>query len=136
MSDAARLVRRWIGEVWNDRRLDSIDLFVAPDFVGHHEGGETRGVERWKMMFFSFMTAFPDMYMGIEDIIADGERVALRWHATGTHTGPGLPIAPVGRPFDVRGTTWFRVEDGRIAEMWDCWNLDGLLVSLAAPAFA
>jgi steroid delta-isomerase-like uncharacterized protein len=136
MRDTAALARRWIMEVWNARRLEAAGGLATSDLLGHHEGGDTNGLDQWKQMFGSFMSAFPDLHLAIEDVVADGSRAAVRWRATGTHTGPGLPVGPTGRAIDVRGTTWFRCEGGRIVEAWDCWNLDGLLASLVAPAVA
>ena len=78
-------------------------------------------------MFFS---ALSDIHIEIEDILAEGDRAAVRWRATGRHTGEGFGFAPSKREINVRGTTWLVARDGKIVEGWDTWNLAGMLESL------
>ena len=70
--------------------------------------------------------AFPDLRITIEDIVAEGDRVAVRARWTGAHRGP-LPIVPVpvgNRPFSFTGMVFWRVRDHQIAERWA--NIDRL----------
>jgi steroid delta-isomerase-like uncharacterized protein len=129
--DARELGRRWFEEVWNRRRDDEIDELMAPDAYGHVEGGEYRGPSGFREMQGMFLSALPDVHIEIEDIIADGDRAAVRWHARGTHAGEGLGVKASGRQIDIRGTTWLTVKDGKIVEGWDTWNLSAMLASLA-----
>lgn len=130
----ARLARRWFREVWNERRAEAVDELAAPDCLGHHENGESRGPAAWKQLFADFMSAFSELQLTVEDVIADDSGAVVRWRATGRHTGPGLGLEPTRRRFDLRGMTWLRFEDGRIVEGWDCWNLGGLVQQLSQPA--
>ena len=77
-----------------------------------------------------FLSALPDVRIVIEDVVSEGERVAVRWRAVGTHAGGGFGFAPTKRPVDVRGTTWLVVREGQIVEGFDTWNLGALLQSL------
>jgi steroid delta-isomerase-like uncharacterized protein len=132
-ADARELGRRWFEEVWNARRDESIDELLAPDSYGHVEGGDYRGPAGFREMQRVFLAALPDVRIEIEDILAEGDRAAVRWRATGTHSGDGFGFAATHKGIDVRGTTWLTARDGRITEGWDTWNLTGLLASLGAP---
>lgn len=128
--DARELGRRWFEEVWNQRIDPLIDQLMAPDAYGHVEGGEYQGPGGFREMQRIFLNALPDVHIEIEDILAAGDRAAVRWHARGTHSGEGFGFARSDRKIDVRGTTWLRVSDGKIVEGWDTWNLNGMLESL------
>lgn len=125
------LVRRWFAEVWNDKSLAAIDELAEPSSVGHTENGRLDGVAAWRRMFDSFVHAMPDLRTEIEDVIADDARAVVRWRFTATHTGPMEGIAPSHRSVEGRGTTWFRIADGRVVEAWDTWNQSAFLADLA-----
>lgn len=130
------LVRRWFAEVWNDKSLAAIDELAEPASVGHTESGRLEGVAAWRAMFDAFVHAMPDLRTEIEDVIADDQRAVVRWRFTGTHTHPMQGIAPTNRTVGGRGTTWFRIADGRVAEAWDTWNQAAFLDELARGAGA
>jgi predicted ester cyclase len=127
--------------------LDHYDAFVhrrdaeevrnqlAPDFVDHEmPPGTPPGPEaalRWGAMIHE---AFPDLKIRIEDIIADGDRVAVRASWTGTHRGkfPILDIYPTNRPFVLKGMVFWRISGDRIAERWATMDLFGLRKQLTA----
>ncbi|HEU4888859.1 MAG TPA: ester cyclase [Thermoanaerobaculia bacterium] len=129
-ADARELGRRWFEEVWNKRRDESIDELMDPDSYGHVEGGEYRGPAGFREMQGMFLRALPDVQIEIEDIIADGDRAAVRWHARGTHTGEGFGFEASNRSIDVRGTSWLVTRNGKIVEGWDTWDQSGMLASL------
>jgi predicted ester cyclase len=95
-ADPGTVARRWFEEVWNDRSDDAIEELMAPESHGHVEGGDVRGPEGFRNMRDMFFSALPDVRIEIEDILADGERVAVRWRAVGTHTGEGFGFRPRG----------------------------------------
>lgn len=128
--DAREIGRRWFEEVWNARRGETIDELMAPDSQGHIQGGEYRGPDGFREMQKTFLGALPDVHIEIEDILSEGDRAAIRWRARGNHTGEGFGFKASKRPIDVRGTTWMRVENGKVVEGWDTWDLTGLLASL------
>jgi predicted ester cyclase len=70
------------------------------------------------------------VHIEVEDILADGDRAAVRWRATGTHAGDGFGFAATKRGIDVRGTTWLIAKNGKIVEGWDTWNLNAMIASL------
>ncbi|MDG3006148.1 ester cyclase [Paludisphaera mucosa] len=129
------LSRRWFEEVWNERRADAIDELLSPEGVGHMESGDFVGVEPFRQVRDQFIAAFPDLRFEIEDMVADGDAVVVRWNVRGTHTGEGLGIAPCHRPVTARGMTWHRFHDGVMVEGWDAWNQGAFFQHLQeAPA--
>ncbi|HEY8505179.1 MAG TPA: ester cyclase [Gemmataceae bacterium] len=81
-----------------------------------------------------FLAAFPDLRVTVEGTVGEGDNVVVRWLATGTHTGEGLGLPPTGKHISIRGMTWIRFENGKMAEGWDCWNLGGLMQTLREAA--
>ncbi len=130
MTDTNRdLAIRWFQEVWNERRHETIDELFAADGVGHMEGGDGT-IADFKSARAGLLEAFPDFSVEVEDTVAEGDHVVVRWVATGTHHGRGLGIEATGRPVTFRGMTWLKFRDGKAVEGWDSWNLGGLLTSL------
>jgi steroid delta-isomerase-like uncharacterized protein len=124
---------RWMDEIWNQRRDEVIDELMHADAVGHMEGGDADGPEGFRRARAEFLDALPDLRIDVEDSVAEGDQVVLRWRVTGTHLGSGLGIPPSGRAVQARGMSWFRFRDGRMAEGWDSWDQSGLLKSLSPP---
>ena len=125
-ADPKTVARRWFEEVWNQRRDKVIDELMAHDSIGHLEDRDARGPADFRTNFAALAGAMPDLKVTIEDIVAEHERVAVRWHIAATHTGHAVG-APTGNPIDMRGTTWLTVRNGQIVEGWDTWNFGGLL---------
>jgi steroid delta-isomerase-like uncharacterized protein len=109
--------RRAIEEGWNRGNLAAIDELFAPDFV-EHQAGIAPGRDGVKRSIRSLRAAFPDLHLVVEDAIADGDRVWLRLHATGTHDGPFMGMPGTGRPFEITVIDIARVVDGRLVEHW------------------
>lgn len=120
---------RWFQQVWNERRTETIDELFGDDAVGHMEGGD-QDRAGFKTAREGLLDAFPDIQVKIEDTLADGEDVVVRWRVHATHTGGGLGLPATGRAVDFRGMTWMTFKDGVIVEGWDSWNLGALLESL------
>lgn len=122
--------RRWMHEIWNERREETIDELMAPEAVGHVESGTVIGSGPFKEYRAALLNAFPDLRISVEDAISNEDSVVVRWRVTATHLGDGLGMAATGRPVSFGGMTWFRISDGRAVEGWDAWNMGGLLESL------
>ena len=119
------IARRWHEEAINGRDPGVLDEIVAEDAV--HDGatfGEERGREASRRVLGALLGAFPDVRHTVEEAVAEGDLVALRWTATGTHEGEFQGIAPTGREATWTGINVFRIECGRIAEVWS--ETDGL----------
>ena len=112
--------------------VDSHDELYGDDWVGHFPGMPPLDVEGHRMYSKVMATAFPDLDRRIEDIVAEADRVVVRWSATGTHLGDMNGIPPTGKVATSSGITIFRVEDGRIVEEWAESDMLGLLQQLGA----
>jgi steroid delta-isomerase-like uncharacterized protein len=131
----AMLANRWFEEVWNQKRDDTMDALLAPNCAGFMEGqDEIMSAEAFKEIRARFLDAFPDLSMQVEDTIAEGDKVVVRWLAKATHRGGGLGIAPTGRSCEIRGLTWLEFEDGRVMRGWSHWDHGGLMRHLTDPS--
>jgi steroid delta-isomerase-like uncharacterized protein len=133
-STNSALVRRWLHEVWNERRDDTVHELMDPGAVGHLEGLATRGVDEFLRARSYLLDAFPDFRVTVDAIIADGDQVVVRWSATGSHRGQLLDAPPTGKAVAFHGITWFVLANGRIVEGWDVWNQGRLLAELQRAA--
>jgi steroid delta-isomerase-like uncharacterized protein len=126
------ICRRADEELFNRGNLDVADELFAVDYVYHDPtGGEDwRGPEGVKRYVSMFRTAFPDLHLTIEDQIAEGDKVAYRWTARGTHQGELMGIAPTGNRVTVTGIAIARLADGKIEEMWESSDALGLMRQL------
>jgi len=132
MSDARALVRRYYDEVLGGRRAEVLDELLAPGFVGHGAGGASADPADYRAAVAATHAAFPDLHIRIEDQLADGDRVATRWTAEGTHRGAYGGLPPTGRRISVSAIHIHRVEGDRLAELWEEIDLLGLLRQLGA----
>ena len=113
------VIRRLIEEVYNEGNLDVVDEVMAPDVFDHAAVPEHQhGIEAFKHVIQWVRAISSDVYFDIDDIIAEGDKVAVRMTASGTHTGPLRGIPPTGKSFSVDYVHWFRIADGKVAELW------------------
>ena len=133
--DNVKLACRWFEEVWNQKRPEAIEELSAQDGICHSVAGTITSPQDFRDKVHSgFIAAFPDLQIAIEDTLAQGDQVAVRWMARGTHTGEGMGMPPSNREVQFRGISWIRFRDGMMVEGWDCWDLHGLLQSLQPAA--
>lgn len=132
--DNTALSRRWFEEVWNRRRTEVVHELLLPDSIGHMEGGDVVGPEPFLKVHAEMVTTLPDLRVHVEDTVAQGDQVVVRWSASGTHSGKGMGCEPTGARVQFRGMTWLRFRDGKMVEGWDAWDLDGLMLKLRGQA--
>jgi steroid delta-isomerase-like uncharacterized protein len=126
------MTRRVLDEVWNQRNMDVIDELVARDFVFNDPmapPGAT-GVEAYRQFVHANLKAFPDLRLTIEEIIADRDIVAVRWHATGTHKGDLAGHGATGKKVSITGMNFNRVVNGKFVESWGNWDTHGMMHQL------
>lgn len=111
-----RLVRRFPEEVATEANYDLIDEICTADVVDRSPLGEVRGRDALKAHIESINTAFSDHSAAVEELVAEGETVAMRVTLSGRHTGEFMGFAPTDRTFEVSNAVLTRLEDGRIAE--------------------
>jgi len=116
------LGRRWFEEVWNKGRREAVAELLAPDAVIHDGGIDTAGLEGFS--FYERMRAtLSDLHVNVEDTIAEGDKLCVRWSFTARHTGDGLGIAPTGKTVHVTGISIIRVGGGKMVEGWQNWDM-------------
>ena len=121
------LVRRFFDEVMNEGRLDVVEEIFAPEYVNRHaHPGQTPGPEGVRQLVTNVRRAFPDLEETVDDLVAEGDRVALRLTLRGTHRGPFRGVEGTGRRVEVMGMAIVRVEDGRIPEGWFFFDRDAM----------
>jgi predicted ester cyclase len=121
--DEKRILIERLHEIWNTGHLELIPEVYAAEFVAHFPKGwgETASrdghagihgaIERLRV-------GFPDWHEEIQDMVIDGDKVAVRYHSSGTHLGPFEGRQPTGRKISVDELSIFRIADGRVAEQW------------------
>ena len=125
------LLRRWFEEVWNKGRAEAIDEMLAADGLVHGLSAETgvpiNGPAGFKPFHETFRGAFPEIEVTVEDVIAEGDKVAARCSVRGKHTGDHLGVAASNAPIEFTGIAIVRVADGKIVEAWN--NFDFLAMN-------
>lgn len=112
--------RIWVDGL-NRGDVSVADAAFASDCVVHITGvpAPFRGVSEWKEFVGGMLNAFPNLHFTMEDQLIQGDRVAFRWHATGTHDGPLGAAPPTGKTIAVDGLVVDRVVDGKVQERWE-----------------
>jgi predicted ester cyclase len=125
-------IATWVVEdVWNKGDFRLAPQMFTPQAVLHYGGRNipltpasgVQTVQRWR-------DAFPDFHFKLEDMIVQGNKIALRIPFTGTHLGKFWGLEPTGKKIDVTETLILRLEDGKIAEMWEDYDEYGMRIQL------
>jgi steroid delta-isomerase-like uncharacterized protein len=113
------LMRNYIEEAWNKGNLDFIDKNFSSDFVSHGTlPGQPTNRDGVKRVIGTIRNAIPDLHITIEDMLAEGDKVASRWVTKGTHKGDLMGAKPTGNKISVSETVVVRVKDGKVVEGW------------------
>jgi steroid delta-isomerase-like uncharacterized protein len=133
MSDENKaVVRRVVGEHWNKKKLAlAAELFTTKITV-HSPDGEWHGQEGYAQPYDSYLTAFPEFKVNTDEMIADGNKVVLRYTFTGTHQGPLASIPASGRKVTVPAVAIFRLARGRVDELHFFWDRLALMQQIGA----
>ncbi|MFJ9565096.1 ester cyclase [Streptomyces fuscichromogenes] len=129
-----QLVTRYYEELLNEGRLDIVeDLFTA-EFLAEQqpEVGELRGRAAVEQAVTAYREGFSDFHEDVVHLLAEGDLVAARFRFTGTHDGTFLKVEPTGRQVSMIGMEIFRVENGKIADVWYAEPLHELFEQLGA----
>jgi predicted ester cyclase len=131
------IVRRWFEEVWNQRRLETIDELLAPNAVSYDMTGPDaviQGREAFRAAAQALLRAFGELQFRVEDIFGVGDRVAIRMSLRFRHTGPLGDLAPTGNAATVPVMCIIEVRDGLITRGWNNWDVATALRTANAPA--
>ena len=126
--------RRLIEEVFNQRNIAAADELISDSFIEHEElpPGLPAGVEGFKQIIQMMHSAFPDFNAAIHDIIAEGDKVAVRMTWSGTQNGEFMEIPASGNSFSTPVFDIFRIVDGKIEEHWGLSDMAGMMQQLGA----
>jgi steroid delta-isomerase-like uncharacterized protein len=115
-----RVIQRFLDEVMNGGNLSAIDTLFSPDYIPHDPSNPDRqgGIDGAKQFIRMFHTGLTNQEYIVEDMIAEGDRVAYRWTIVGIHTGNMMGIPASGKELNFSGMDMFRLENGKIVESW------------------
>jgi len=138
MSEANKqLMRQWFERVWNQRDESAIEAMFAADCIAHNfpeTGGTLVGPEGFKPVYRNFCGAFPDIHVTVQEVIAEGDRVAAHFITSMTHLGDHLGIPSTGRKANLPGSAFAVVKDGKFAETWNFIDMEHLFRQLRTPS--
>ena len=133
------IARRFIQEVFVQADPAAVDELASEDFMPHSWGAMPPGRDSLKAAQKRVMQGLSDARMTIEDMIAEGDRVAVRLTSHGRHDGEFMGMPASGKEYDISETHIFRIADGQVAEHWRDADMLGQmrqLGALPAPAGA
>jgi len=131
LSDANKDLLRRLLDRYNAGDLDALDNLVCQDYV-HHSNAMTLTLAQFKRGAAWLRTGMPDFHLVVEDMVAEGDRVAIRFVGHGTHAGSMYGEAPTGRAVAMHGQVIYRIEDGRVAEDWEAADEHDLRTQVGA----
>ena len=124
-------------EIVNGGDLSVLDEACDPNLIWHGQGGcgsDPRGLVALRRHLAPLLAAVPDLTIGVDVLLVDGDRIACRFHWTGVHLGGYRDLAPTGRGVSGGGLAIFRVVHHQIAEAWWQDDLSGLTDRLRSPS--
>ena len=139
-TDYKQLVQRWFEEVWNQQKESTVDELLSPDGIAFglaDAATKVHGPSEFKPFMRNMLNAFPDFHIKLEDMVAEGDKVAVRFQVTGTHKGNGLGFPATGKKIDVSGMTFIHFSGGKLFRGWNNWDQLAMLQQLnVSPAAA
>jgi steroid delta-isomerase-like uncharacterized protein len=129
--DLKALTRRFIKE-WNKGKAAAmavIDEMYATNFVSHGDE-DIRGIKNVKKSTSEEFKAFPDLHFTIDDMVAEGDKVAARITMTGTHKAEYMSAPPTNKKITIKAITIERFAGGKIVEEWGIADTLGLMQQL------
>ena len=110
------VIHRHVEEVFNQGDLDVVDEIVSPDYVYHGPLGEFTGTEGFKQIVMLARNAFPDINFVIDDMIGEGDKLAVRYSWTGTFLGKFGDLEPTGKKVNITAAYFYKFADGKEVE--------------------
>ena len=128
------LVNRFLEEVWNQRHPDRIPEFIAEECARYSPNGMVKGPAGVRKEFDAFTAGFPDFRINVDEMTCEGDRVVVRFTATGTHDGPLGDLSATGRKVSFVGVSLYHLDGGKIVEQFLTFDDFGLRRVLTAAA--
>lgn len=111
------IVQRYGEQVWNMRRRELFEEFYVENVV-HHGIPSVPGLQGIKEGYDRTLKALPDIQLTDDDVIAEDDKVVVRWTIRGTHKGELMGIPGTGKQVTQSGISIFRLANARIVELW------------------
>lgn len=116
------LIKRWLAELWDKGNYAVAQEILVPDFIRHSKAAPATGPKQYAAIVKSCHDAFPDTKIELVDMIAEGDKVFVRWSWTGTHKAAFRKIPPTGKKIHVFGCDLIRIKDGKLVELWPLFD--------------
>ena len=126
------LALKIIEDIFNGKAMDNLDLLVSLDIVVHDTDKELFGLEALRIGIGNLHTAFPDLKYTVMDMLAEGDKVALRAIGEGTNMGPFRGMAATGKSMRYTAMLLWRFQNDRLAEHWAVSDAIGIFQQLGA----
>lgn len=121
------IVRRWNEELHNKGNVDIVDELADANYINHADGSDREGFKRY---WLATDAVFSDRSIAIEDLIAEGDKVVIRWTLKATHTGEYMGVPATGKQWGMKGISIYRLANGKIVEDWSASDQLGLMQQL------
>ena len=130
--DLRAIAKLWLETGWQAGDATVVDKLHAEDFVDHGSAGRNPDNQGFRDGILQLYKAFPDFFAHTDDLVVDemASKAALRWHATGTHSGTFMGFHASGKLIKFSGIEIIRIADGRIQERWGEWDGEALINQL------
>ncbi len=124
--------KRWLSELWDQGEYAVATELLTADFRRHSEGYPAVGPEAYAAIIKSCHDGFPDTKISLVDLIAEGDKVFVRWHWTGTHQAEFRGVAATGKEISVYGEDLILFRDGKISDIWPLFDPLRLMLQIGA----
>lgn len=129
MDSNKETIRKLYEECLNPGKLELLGQFISPDYEGIYG---TKGPDGYREIISQLKQGFPDIKWTVEDLLAEGNKVVIRWTWHGTNTGSLMGLAPSNKPVDDFGIVIYELEDGLITRAWVQTDRLGILQQIGA----
>lgn len=127
------VIRKLVDGLWNKQDLKVFDASFSDRFVDHNPmPGSDGSKATFKQLVMGMQSAFSEAHTHLDDMVAEGDKVAWRWTFKGKHTGPLMGVPPSGRQVSFSGFTIDRLANGQIVERWHMLDIPGLMQQIGA----
>ena len=122
-------IQAYTEDFWNNQNIAAFEKYFSTDFIIHLDDGDLN-YEQFNGFCKSYFSAFPDIHITTDDLIAEEDKVTKVWTMNGTHKSEFIGVPATGNRVMIKGIEVFRIADGKIAEIWISMNNLGLMQQL------
>jgi len=126
------ITRRWLSELWDGGNYAVAAELLTADFKRHSTELPATGPEAYAAIIKACHDGFPDTKITLVDLIAEDDKVFVRWHWTGTHQADFLGVPATGKPIDVYGEDLIIFRDGKISEIFPLFDTLRVMLQIGA----